>query len=164
MIKLRYATMADLSAINDIYNHYICHSAITFDIEPWTLDKREAWFKQNHLDETSVFLVALKGNQLIGFAYNSPYNPKAAYRRSTEVTIYKAVDCEIKGVGRVLYKRLLNELKTNDFHRAYALITLPNGASNKLHLNLGFEQVGLLSEVGEKLGQTHDVAIFEKSL
>jgi len=164
MLKLRYATIDDLPAINTIYNHFIVNTAITFDVDTWSLEKRLEWYNDNHLTADSVFLVAQKGAEIVGFAYNSPYNPKAAYRRSTEVTIYKDPNCQIKGIGRVLYKRLLQELKLNNFKRAYALITMPNDASHKLHITQGFEQVGLLTEVGEKLGKTHDVAIFEKSL
>lgn len=164
MITLRHATIADLAAINDIYNYYIRNTAITFDIEPWDIDRRTHWFNQMQQTSQFVVLVALKDNEVIGFAFNGTYNPKAAFSRSTEVTIYKAHDCAIKGVGRALYKRLLIDLKNKQFHRAYALITVPNPASDHLHLQLGFEQVGLLSEVGEKMGKFHDVAIYEKSL
>jgi len=164
MITLRYATIADLSAINDIYNHFILNSAITFDVEPWDLTRRTQWFEEMVHRADSVLLVACDGDSTIGFAYNSPYNDKAAFNRSTEITIYKAIDCTIKGVGKNLYQRLFTELKQKQFHRAYALITVPNIASFKLHQQLGFKQVGVLSEVGEKMGKHHDVALFEKNL
>ncbi len=164
MITLRQATVADLPAINDIYNHFILHSAITFDVKPWDMSRRTDWFNQMQQNGQYTVLVALKDNLVIGFAYNSAYNPKAAFCLSTEVTIYKAPECTIKGVGRALYKRLLAELKARDYHRAYALITVPNEASNKLHQQLGFTQVGLMSQVGEKMGKFHDVALYEKAL
>jgi len=164
MITLRYATVSDLLGINDIYNHFIVHSAITFDIEPWPLKRRMSWFKEIQQHPDYVLLVAVDENKVIGFAYNAAYNTKAAFNRSTELTIYKAPDCAIKGLGKALYKRLLQEIRQRHFHRAYALITIPNEASNKLHQQLGFIQIGLMSEVGEKLGKRHDVALFEKAL
>jgi len=164
MITLRLATVADLSQINDIYNYFILNSAITFDIEPWDMARRTNWFNQMQQNSRYLILVAQYQGKVIGFAYNSAYNPKAAFNHSTEVTIYKAHDCSIKGVGRCLYKRLLSQLKRLSYHRVYALITIPNLASDKLHQQLGFNQVGLLSQVGEKHGQHHDVALFEKAL
>lgn len=164
MITLRHATIADITAINDIYNHFIVNSAITFDIEPWDIERRTSWFNQMQLNPQYIVLVALKDNEVVGFAFNSPYNTKAAYSHSTEVTIYKSPACNLRGVGKSLYKRLLAELTAKQYHRAYALITLPNTPSFGLHASLGFNQVGLLSEVGEKNGALHDVALFEKAL
>jgi len=31
MTKVRAATLDDMQAVNDIYNHYVANSAITFD-------------------------------------------------------------------------------------------------------------------------------------
>jgi len=38
--EVRPAREEDLPAINDLYNHYIVNTAITFDIEPWSLEQR----------------------------------------------------------------------------------------------------------------------------
>jgi len=40
---IRAARIDDAAAINRIYNHYIRHSAITFDIEPWSIERRRDW-------------------------------------------------------------------------------------------------------------------------
>lgn len=164
MITIRLAQIADLNDINDIYNHFILNSAVTFDVDPWSMTQRVAWFERQHSDIRQSLLVAVSGNKVIGFAYNAPFKPKKAYDSSTELTVYKAPDCNLKGVGRALYRHLLSALIPHNYHRAYAWITIPNEASMKLHHNLGFTQAGVMNQVGEKLGKFHDVVLLEKTL
>jgi len=164
MITIRPTQAADLETINDIYNYFILNSAITFDVEPWSMEKRTAWFEQQSKDVRQNNFVAVLDNKVIGFAYNAPFNPKRAYDSSTELTVYKAIDCAEKGVGSTLYQHLIESLISHNYHRAYALITTPNEASMKLHYKLGFTDAGLMREVGEKHGKFHDVALLEKSL
>ena len=44
-VVVRPATAADLSAVRDIYNHYVATSTCTFAIEPETAEEREAWLR-----------------------------------------------------------------------------------------------------------------------
>lgn len=164
MITIRRAQYTDLEAINDIYNYFILNSAITFDIEPWSMEKRQSWFDERCSDIRQNHFVAVLDNNVVGFAYNAPFNPKRAYDSSTELTVYKAIDCTEKGVGSTLYQHLIDSLIPHNFHRAYALITTPNEASMKLHDKLGFVDAGIMREVGEKHGKFHDVALLEKAL
>ena len=36
-LRIRAATTADLPRLTEIYNHYVIHTAVTFDIEPYTV-------------------------------------------------------------------------------------------------------------------------------
>ena len=68
------------------------------------------------------------------------------------------------GIGRRLYERLFAALATEDVHRAYAGITLPNPGSVALHERLGFTQIGVFTHAGRKFGRYWDVAWYEKHL
>ena len=68
------------------------------------------------------------------------------------------------GLGTTLYRSLLAEVAARAFHRAYALIALPNEASVGLHRKLGFEHVGVLSEVGRKDDAYHSTLLMELKL
>jgi len=52
-ITIRRAEQADLPALLHIYNYYVLNTAITFDIEPRTLEQRQMWFKRG-LDSGSL--------------------------------------------------------------------------------------------------------------
>jgi phosphinothricin acetyltransferase len=60
-----------------------------------------------------------------------------------------------------LYQHLITALQATAAHRAYAVISLPNDASLKLHQSLGFEEVGKMTEVGYKFDQYWDTAYLE---
>ena len=37
-LDIRPAVPDDLPALTELYNHYIATTAVTFDLEPWTVD------------------------------------------------------------------------------------------------------------------------------
>jgi len=69
-----------------------------------------------------------------------------------------------KGIGMALYSKLMELLTDAKFHRAYAIIALPNDASIALHHKLGFREVGVLKEAGFKDGKYHSTMMMEREL
>ena len=157
----------DLTALTTIYNHYVRETPITFDVTPLTPDERRPWLLSHPEDGPHRLLVArIPGpdGRVLGYATSGPFRPKAAYTTSVETSIYLAPDAAGRGIGTLLYKELFEQLATEDVHRAYAGITLPNDASVRIHERFGFRRVGVFEEVGRKFGTYHDVAWFEKRL
>ena len=101
---------------------------------------------------------------VMGFATSSPFRPRAAYATSVETSVYCDPDRLGSGIGSKLYARLFQDIESEDLHRAYAGISLPNDASVSLHERFGFVKVGEYSEVGRKFGRYWNVAWFEKKL
>ncbi|WP_281544630.1 GNAT family N-acetyltransferase [Grimontia sp. SpTr1] len=165
-MTIRAVQAGDLQAINDIYNHYVRETSITFDYEPWTIERRKAWLEKLKNSE-GYYHVLVKENEhgeVIGFAYNSEFREKQAYKVSSEITIYLHPGVRAKGLGSALMEALLDKMLSSPVSRAYSVITLPNPASIKLHEKFGFQQVGLLTDVGYKFDQYYSVAILEKSI
>ncbi len=155
----------DLRALTEIYNHYIRQTTITFDLEPYSVEqRREQWFDHYASQGRHRLWVAEVEETVVGYATSSPFHPKAAYATSVETSIYLAPDFVGQGIGRSLYQQLFESLQDEDIHRAYALITQPNPASEQFHQGFGFEPVGHCREVGRKFGQYWDVKWYEKSL
>jgi phosphinothricin acetyltransferase len=163
-VDVRPATEDDLGAINDIYNHYVVGTHITFDDEPMTMEARREWFGHYATTGRHRLLVAAERETVIGFASSSRFRPKPGYLTSVETSIYLAVGATGRGAGGKLYTELFEAIAGEDLHRAYAGIALPNQASAALHEKLGFKRVALFSEQGRKFGRYWDVAWFEKPL
>lgn len=161
---IRRMELRDCDAINIIYNYYITHTAITFDLAPWQKQEREHWFAQFDPSSRYQAWVAEQDQQIVGFAYNTPFNAKQAFHIASEITIYAAPDAGGRGIGSQLMRTLLEGMREQDLRRAYSLITLPNPSSLALHRRFGFQQVGQLNDVGEKFGQYHSVAMLECDL
>ncbi len=162
---IRLPVIADLAALTEIYNFYICNTTITFDLDPYSVEqRREQWFNHYAATGRHQLWVAEVEGKVVGYATSSPFHRKAAYDTSVETSIYLAPDFVGQGIGRSLYQKLFESLQGEDIHRAYALITQPNLASEQFHQAFGFEQVGHCREVGHKFGKYWDVKWYEKSL
>lgn len=164
MPEIRSARPDDLPALTEIYNHYVRTSAITFDLEPVSLDSRREWL--SHYAETGPHrvLVAVEGEDLLGWASSSRLRPKAGYDTTVETSVYLHPDHHGRGLGTFLYLELFQRLAGEDLHRAYAGVALPNPASIALHRKLGFRPLGIYEEVGRKFGRYWSVQWLEKAL
>ena len=162
---IREALESDARRINDIANWYIENTAVNFDTETWPLEMRLEWLKTfNHSTSPYKLLVFESDGLVIGFACNTRFRPKVAYTSSTETTVYIANDVTSNGRGGKLYQALFDAISTSPFHRAIAVITLPNPASIALHERMGFSLVGTFDEVGRKFTKYHSVAMYQKNL
>lgn len=162
--EIRPAHLDDLPALTELYNHYVVHTPVTFDIEPFSVDQRRAWFDAFAPDTNHQLFVADEGGKAVAFAYSGRFRPKSAYQTTVETTVYCAPDATGRGLGRELYSTLFKALEGRDLHRAVAGITLPNPASVRLHESFGYERIGTFSHVGYKDGRYWDVGWFEKPL
>jgi phosphinothricin acetyltransferase len=163
-VTIRPARADDLEALNDLYNHYVCNSHVTFDIEPITMKQRAEWFTHYGHSGRHRLLVAVRNGALLGYTATSPYRPKPAYVTSVETSVYLAPEACGQGIGAALYARLFAALAGEDIHRAYAGIAMPNPGSVALHERFAFTQVGYFSEQGRKFGRYWDVALYERAM
>lgn len=164
-ITIQAGGSEDLTGINQIYNYYIRESNATFDIDEWDEQKRIRWFEQfNTQADIYNLLVATSAGEVLGFAFNSKFKEKLAYITSSEVSVYLKPGAEENGLGKKLYDALLSKISGSNLHRLYAVITLPNDASIRLHENFGFKVIGVMNETGFKNEQFHSTAMLEKCL
>jgi phosphinothricin acetyltransferase len=159
-LTVRRIEQGDLPALLEIYNHYVRETPVTFDIEPRTLEQRQAWLEEFAPSGRYQCFVAVKEGRSVGWASSHPYNERAAYGTTVTSSIYLAPGMTGQGQGRRLYSALFDALKTEDIHRVFVKITLPNEASVRLHCAFGFQPVGVYKEVGRKFGRFWDVATY----
>ncbi|MDL5202130.1 GNAT family N-acetyltransferase [Streptomyces sp. ALI-76-A] len=165
-VQVRAGAESDLTALTDIYNHYVRETPITFDTVAFTPQERRPWLLSHPEDGPYRLKVAVRADtqEILGYATSSPYRAKPAYSTSVEVTVYLAPEAGGLGIGTLLYEALFEALSGEDVHRAYAGIAQPNEASTRLHARFGFRYVGTYREVGRKFGRYWDVAWYEKDL
>jgi phosphinothricin acetyltransferase len=163
-LMIRAAEVRDLPALTALYNHYVAHTVVTFDLQPWTVEQRAEWFSHYATTGPHRLLVGERDGLLVGYASSGTFRAKAAYGRSVETSIYLDHRHRGRGDGRRLYQGLLDVLASAPVHRAFAGVALPNDASVALHRRLGFTSIGVFREVGFKFGRYVDVEWFEASV
>ncbi len=163
-IAIRPAARGDLPRLTEIYNYYVLNTAVTFDVEPYTVEKRAAWLEQFGATGRYRLLVAEENGVVLGYAGTMRFRPKAAYETTVETTIYCGQEAIGKRLGSRLYTALFDALKGEDVNRVVAGYTLPNDASAALHARCGFKPVGIYTEVGRKFGRYWDVQWTERPL
>jgi phosphinothricin acetyltransferase len=162
-LSIRPAVQTDVPRLTEIYNYYVVHTPITFDVEPYTVEKREVWFSQFASAGRYRIFVAEADGVVAGYACTTRFRPKAAYETTVETSVYCATDVVGQGLGSRLYAALFHSLRDEDIHRYVAGYTLPNPVSAALHERFGFKRVGVFTENGRKFGRYWDVAWNERA-
>ena len=164
-MAIREAQEEDLPRLLNIYNHYVEHTSITFDIDRVSLAARKLWFEDFDPLGPHRLYVAESESRVHGYASSRVFRAKAAYAQSVETSIYLAPESTGSGFGAALYSHLITALEAHpEVHRALGGVTLPNESSVALHSKMGFTEIGRFSDVGFKFGQHWDVAWFERAV
>src|ERR1700722_9189990 len=87
-VLIRPAERRDVLRLTEIYNYYVIHTAVTFDLEPYTIEKRYVWFEQFSTTGRHRLLVAEENGVVIGYVGTTQFRLKAAYDTTVETTIY----------------------------------------------------------------------------
>lgn len=157
-MQIRSATPADLAEVSAIYDHHARTSVATFDQES---PGPRRWAGKVAPDRTvgeHLLVVVADDGEVRGYAEASTYRQRPGYALTREVSVYLGLDARQQGYGRRLYDELLGLLRADGMHVALAGIALPNPASEALHRSCGFTEVGVMREVGWKLGAWVDTA------
>ena len=152
---IRLVEPGDAEAIAAIYAPHVTSGVASFEMEPPDADE----FRRRIFATTAThpWLVCERDGEVVGYVYAATHNPRAAYRWSTNVTVYVNPQQHRSGIGRALYMSLFEVLRLQGFYNAYGGITLPNASSVGLHEAMGFRLVGIYKEVGYKFDAWHDV-------
>ena len=152
----------DAEAIASIYAPYVTDTVISFeDVPPTPAEMAE---RIDRLTNTHAWVVAEDAGEVLGYAYACPHRERAAYRWTTEVTVYVDPRHQRRGAGRALYQALLETLADHGYRVALAVIALPNDASVGLHEACGFKPMGVYRGIGFKQGTWWDVGWWQLDL
>lgn len=168
-IEIKIASPSDAEAILNIYAPYIKKTAVTFEYEVPSVEE----FRKRivHTLKKYPYLLALKGGEIIGYAYAGPLHVRAAYAWSAETSIYVKKDYKGKGTGRALYEALEYVLKKQNVINSNACIAYPEKEdqfltrdSVKFHSRLGYQKVAEFHQCAYKFGTWYNMVWMEKFL
>ena len=162
-VSVRLATPDDAADVVALYNWYVAHGTQTFQYELSTVEE----YRRNIAEvlQKAPFLVACTADgRLAGYACAHPWHTRRAFAWDVETTVYCAPDVLGQGTGRKLYTALLDLLRRQGYHNAFALITRPNPQSDAFHKALGFTRYGVEKNSGYKFGRWLDLGYWAYEL
>ena len=76
---IRAAALSDLPALTRIYNHYVQTTSITFDVTPFSVEERAAWFSHYAQVGRYRLLVATVRGELAAHVDGTQSGPPALF-------------------------------------------------------------------------------------
>ena len=95
-VVLRDATVDDAEAIARIYAYYCERTTVTFQVVPSTADEIAAGIAAHPAGQLP-YLVAVQGNQIVGYSYAGLLRAREGYASSCEVGIYLKCVSDVRG-------------------------------------------------------------------
>ena len=163
-MKIRTLVAEDLPQIQQIYAHHVLHGTGSWEWEPPSLEEMNA--RAQSIQEKGLpFLVAEVAGKITGYAYASPYRPRAGYRFTLEDSVYLHPEFSKQGIGLQLLQELLAQSGALGYREMIAVIgDSANLASIRLHERAGFVEVGVFRNIGFKFGRYLDSVYMQAQL
>jgi L-amino acid N-acyltransferase YncA len=152
-------TTSDAPAVAAIYNEGIEDRLATFETRLRTADDVRAW-----LEDGLPFLVATRGDEVVGWARVSPYSDRCVYEGIGEHGVYVARSARGGGVGRLLLQALCDAAESAGLYKLTSRVFTDNTASRAIHVAAGFHEVGIQRRHGRLDGRWKDCVLVERLL
>lgn len=169
-ITIRLARPEDAATLVDIYSYYILNTAVTYEYEVPSVAEFAA--RISRVLEKYPYLIALQGDEVLGYAYAGTFIARAAADWDTEVSVYIKHTAKGLGLGRRLYETLENILREQGIVNLAAAIAAPNDEEDeyltrdslKFHSRMGYEFAGEFKKNGYKFGRWYNLVWMEKHI
>jgi phosphinothricin acetyltransferase len=163
-LLIRPSTENDLPGIQAIYGQAVLEGTGTFETEVPSVDEMGRR-RAEVLGRGLPWLVAERGDELLGYAYANYFRPRLAYRFCVEDSIYLSPTAQGQGVGRLLLAELIARCEAAGARQMLAVIgDAANAGSIGVHTALGFQHTGVLKSAGWKFGRWLDVVLMQRTL
>ena len=130
----------------------------------YPIEKFEENIRRLMGDPSNCIYVAENQGTVLGFAYLAAFNPRSAYRRSADLSIYVRADCLHAHVGSLLLMHIEELARAQGIANIISIITGSNERSCAFHEKNGFVLEGVIHEAAMKFGVLEDVRFYRKKL
>lgn len=168
-ITIRTAREEDAEELLKIYEPYVRETAVTFEYKVPEVEEFTARIRKTLC--RYPYLVAMQGEDIVGYTYASPFHERKAYDWAVEVSVYVKRDKRKLEIGRKLYQALESELKKMNIVNVNACIAYPASEDHYLtddsvrfHERMGYQMVGRFHKCGYKFHRWYDMVWMEKHI
>ena len=162
-MNIHYAKEIDLPAIIEIYNAAIAGRLATADLNPISVESRLDWFQSHSSVKYPIWVIDYQG-KIAGWLSLQEFNPRPAFHKTAEISIYIAPAWQFKGLGKELLRNAIAQCPNLGIYTILGFIFGHNQPSLKLFTSFGFEQWGCMPQIAELDGIERDVIVLGKRI
>ena len=156
---IRNGVASDAAPIAAFWSPQIVNTSITFSSAPKRTDDVAQMIAQR-----PCFLVVELEGQTVGFITYEHFRDGAGYQHTKELTIILSPTAQGQGAGRALLAAAMERARAQNVHVLVAGVSGENTNAIAFHKRMGFEQVGVMPQVGRKFGRWMDLVLLQKML
>ncbi len=166
---IREAKVSDAKRLVEIYTPYIKDTAVSFEYKVPSVEEFE--HRIRHITEKYPYIVCLRNDKIVGYAYASAYSSREAYDWTATSSIYVDKEFRRQGAGALLYKELEDRLRKQGVVNLLAGVAYIETEDEYLtkdsfhfHTKMGYEKVAHMKAVGKKFNRWYDLIWMQKKL
>jgi phosphinothricin acetyltransferase len=160
-ITVRDATPDDMEAVCAIYNDAVENTTAIWNEVLVDVANRVDWLAARRKGGFPVLVAVDDAGGVLGYASFGDWRAFDGYRHTVEHSVYIRSDQRGRGIAGLLMNALVERARALNKHIMVGAIEAGNASSIRLHEKLGFEQVGLMKEVGMKFGKWLDLVFMQ---
>lgn len=166
---IRETKIQDAKSLVEIYAPYVKDTAVSFEYKVPSVEEFEERIR--HITEKYPYIVCLKNDKIVGYAYASAYSSREAYNWTAASSIYVDKEFRRQGAGSFLYKELEERLRKQGVVNLLAGVAYTEAEDKYLtkdsynfHIKMGYEKVAHMKAVGKKFDHWYDLIWLQKKL
>ena len=153
----------DLPKIVATYNSTIASRLVTADLEPVTVESKQAWFDAHSSNRRPLWVIEVDGTFSGWMSFNSFYG-RPAYDGTVEVSIYLEENARGKGLGKVCLQKAFDVCGELNIKTLLGFIFDHNEPSLKLFYKMGFEKWAHLPKIANMIDAERGLIILGKRI
>ncbi|MCR5764905.1 MAG: GNAT family N-acetyltransferase [Treponema sp.] len=168
-LLIREVKVSDSKRLVEIYDYYVKNTAVSFEYKVPSVEEFEERIR--HIREKYPYIVCLKDDKIVGYAYASAYSSREAYNWTATSSIYVDKEYHRQGAGSLLYKELEERLRKQgivNLLAGVAYIEMEDKYLTKdsyyFHTKMGYEKVAHMKAIGKKFDRWYDLLWLQKKL
>ena len=166
-MRIRPAVEGDVASIHAIANAFIDATSGTWTETPEPMEWRMSWFHDRARRGYPVLVAVDDGDDVIGFASYGDFRDSVkwpGYRFTVENSVHVRETHHRQGVARQLMVALMARAREDGKQVMVAAVDSENEGSILFHAQLGFEEVGRLTDIGYKFGRWLTLVLMQRRL
>ncbi|MBL7935400.1 MAG: N-acetyltransferase, partial [Bacteroidia bacterium] len=158
-----HAQQNDLPKIVSTYNSTVASRLVTADLEPVSVESKQAWFDAHTPNRRPLWIVTLNGTYAGWMSFNSFYG-RPAYDGTVEVSIYLEESVRGKGLGKICLQKAFEACAELNIKTLLGFIFDHNEPSLQLFYKMGFEKWAHLPKIANMLDAERGLIILGKRI